>query len=66
MGMAETTALVERKVRSAGGEGEVSAGDVTEDGKTKSSIFIGSDGGVPAWSMDSRSFAIPDGAAAVC
>lgn len=64
--MAETTALLERTVKSAGGEGEVSAGEVTDEGKTKSSIFIGSDGGVPAWSMDSRSCAMPDGAAAVC
>lgn len=58
--------MLERTVNSAGGEGEVSAGDVTEEGKTKSSIFIGSDGGVLARSMDSRSCAIPDGAAAIC
>lgn len=53
-------------MKSAGGDGEVSAGEVTDEGKTKSSMFMGSDGGVPAWSMDSRSFAMPDGAAAVC
>ncbi len=66
IGMAEATALVEGDVRSAGGDGERSVGDVPDDGKTNSSMFMGSDGGAPDWSTDSRNFAIPDGAVTVC
>ena len=43
MGMAEATALVEVDNLSSGGAGDTPAGEATEDGKMKSSRFIGSD-----------------------
>ena len=67
MGMAEATALEEAVAVSIGGDGEdTPVGDAIDEGKMKSSMFIGSASEVlgPSWD-DSRNLAIPDGALVV-
>ena len=57
-------------VLTVGGEGEIPAGEAVEEGKIRSSMFIGSGSWVFELvfdkSKDFRSFAIPDGALEFC
>lgn len=66
IGIADAVVFDVDGVTSVGEGREMPVGDAVDDGKIKSSMFIGSGSTVFDESNDSRNFAIPDGGVKFC